>query len=363
MAQPSLRAAGTLRLARPWGGTLRLAGTFLLGSLAVVEGLLRMPVLGPLLPSPGLGTSLPGLEVTVDRLEHLVDADGPPDCLVLGNSFVSYGVDPRALSEGFREETGRSIRCFNAGIAGLSTALAGGMAEVLVGIARPRLVLYLTTARDLLPGVDEPLRPFLATAPWVRQQLGEPSLRGWLAQHSRAYRLATALRRWLDPRAWRAFADEPHRRLMTAEGFVPLETRAMDLGRVVVPPENPLRALTRTGYRVAPEARRGLERLFALRAQGVAVVVVEAPTHPAGLAFLEHGEEDRRAFEGALGEATRAAGVPFWPASLFPDLPPDGWVDPVHMNRRGGAEFGRRLGRRVGRALRAGEIREFPANY
>ena len=301
-----------------------------------------------------MGTSIPQLEFGVSRLETLVARGDRIDCLFLGSSVVSSGVDPLRFADAYAERTGRAIRCFNAGELALPAASAGVIGELFTKLARPRLVIYGTTSRDYIPNVATELRALIDQAPWVRYRLGAMSLRGWLVEHSYAYRQLLPYRLWFDPPAWDLMQRLERASPMTAEGFLPIEASGKDLDRPPAP-DHPLSVAYRD-YRPDPEALAGLDRLLRLRAAGIDVLVVEFPSHPSSIEYGDRGERAYRRFLDAVAGAAAQRQVAFWTAASLPGVPADGWVDQGHMNVRGARAFSAGLGRRVGEAVSRGEL-------
>lgn len=322
-----------------------VACLLLLVLLAVAEVAARTPAVRDALYIPSLGSSSRRFEMQIDGLDRYAGA-AEVECLVLGNSTALMGVDPQALARGHRERTGRDLRCFNFGVSGMTAAAAEAVAPILVKRHRPALLVYVVTARDVGETVDGPL---LANTPWVRYRRGTFSLHGWLADRSAAFRYFLLYRQWLDPRRWPA-ATSPSG--TTAEGFYPIEA-SLPLSPALW--EHTQRAYAEVaGQPLSETELGGFSRLLELSGQGTEIVVVEAPVHPR----LQRWARRHSAFYAEaltrLRETARRQHVRFWRVPTWKVVPADGWLDFVHLNRRGAASFSAWLGARIGAAERGG---------
>jgi type IV secretory pathway VirB3-like protein len=285
-----------------------------------------------------------------DGLERYSAAGSGVDCIVLGNSTALMGVDPEALSRGYRERTGHELRCFNFGVSGMTASAAGAVAPVLLSRYRPSLLVYIVTARDVGESVEGPL---LANTPWVRYQRGTFSLNGWLVEHSSAFRYFLLYRQWLEPSSWPA-ATSPSG--TTAEGFFPIEAS--------LPLSPKLWAHTQRVY--ADVAARppsqveldGFSGVVQLWRSGAQVFVVEAPLHEKLQRWVRHDSTFHADAMAHLRQAARQQHVPFWRVPTWRVIPTDGWADFVHLNRRGAAQFSEWLGARLADAEHDGRLRE-----
>lgn len=343
-----------LRVGAAFGGSLAWVGATLVAALLACELLVRLPALEVRLPPPSLGTAVPQLELLLSRAREMVARDGGIDCLFVGSSVVSCGIDPVVFGASYRAARGGPIRCFNAGQVALSAPHVDLVADLFVSRLHPRLVIFGTTARDYLPGLGPGEAPQLMSSAWVRHRLGQPSLRGWLYEHSEGYRRVASLAAWFDPASWDA-ARRARASRVTSEGYWPVDHVATDLDGPPGWPAERLRELSEAGTWPTAAALAGLERLLALRRGGTEVLVVEVPTHASTLAYLARGAADREAFTAAIADVVRRSGGQFWPYDGEP-MPEEGWSDAGHMNRAGARVFSRRLGRQIGEAVREGRL-------
>ena len=334
------------------GSAARLALAMLAAGAVLLEVLLRTPPVRAHLPVPSLGTPYLYLDQVIARLDVFADA-GRVDCLFMGSCGMASDVDPAVFGAAYGHETGRQIRCFNAGFPGLPAAAAPTMARLLVARYRPALLVYGTLPGDYTPDAAREFGSELDAAPWVRYQLGQPTVRGWLIDHSLAYRTILALRDRLDPARREELRLEdtwPH----TSDlGFLEQRVR---MPHMIQPGSSEQMLQVFAGRDVAPEAISGLSRVLALRGQGVQVLLVALPTHPVLRKEVDGAAESVPALVGRVRAQAGQDGAPFWDAMETGVVPDEDWTDVVHMHLSGAALFSDWLGARVGRAVVQGEL-------
>src|SRR5215470_5938684 len=140
-------AASASRSVPHGGRTIAFALVMLACVAAAAEYLARTERVQAVVLTPRWGTGLPQLEFGLARLDRLA-ADDPLDCLFLGSSVVAAGVDPASFAAAYTRVSGRSIRCFSAGVPALPAAAAGRIADLLVDRYHPALLVYVVLARD-----------------------------------------------------------------------------------------------------------------------------------------------------------------------------------------------------------------------
>ncbi len=315
----------------------------------VAEIAARRPAVRAALHAPSLGSPSRRFELQLDGLDRYAASERRVECLVLGNSTALMGVDPDALSSGYRTRTGQGLRCFNFGVAGMTASAAGAVAPILVNRHRPWLLIYVVSARDVGQSVDGPL---LANTPWVQYRRGRFSFNGWLTEHSAAFRYYLLYRQWLDPLRWPA-ARSPAG--TTPEGFFPLASG--------LPLSPALWAHTQRTYAdivnqppSQPELV-GFSRLLELSGGDTQVVVVEAPAHERLRRWARHATGFYADATAHMRQAARQQRVTFWRVPTWRVVPADGWADFVHLNRRGAARFSEWLGARIAAAVQEGRLK------
>jgi hypothetical protein len=180
----------TLRLNWPAGKTLALAAVMLLMLVGVSELAARAVLawVPATRTMQGYGTNAPDFEIHAALLDREVAEGRPVDCIFLGSSGVKRGLSSSVVEAAYERRTGRKLRCFNLGLAGIERAdYVVQMAEFVAARYRPRLLVLGTTPISAEIRGDPRLIAFL-DSPWLRYYRGAPSLEGWLVEHLRSYR-------------------------------------------------------------------------------------------------------------------------------------------------------------------------------
>jgi hypothetical protein len=333
--------------ARSWRVSVGAAATpflavgLLILVLAAGEVIARSAIVRRCLPAPSVGSPSRLFEVQRADLAALSAAESGVDCIFLGNSLVLFGIDPAAFASEFAAHTGTPVRCFNFAVSAVSASQVAPIAHILAQDYRPRWLIYGLTKRDFNAGDDA--LPIESMA-WVRYRMGEPSLDGWLAEHSLLYGyslMAAGIGR----------ADDPSGRLR--RGYF-AAAPATILGEDDLEPAKAL-LLHQVELPDSEERMHALEHLFDLRSSGLGIVLVEMPVHLAPTQWPQAATIANAAVMDRVKRNAGAAAVPVW--TTPPELiPPDGWLDLWHLNEKGAAAFSRWLGERAAAAVQHGEI-------
>lgn len=312
--------------------------TFLMGSLEIAAQ--RSFVQNRLL-TPGLNSPQPEFEIKLAYLNAFVETHGKVECIFLGSSVVWASINPTTFAETYAAETGETLTCFNFGISALSVVSASEVAEYLVKNYQPRYLFYGMTAGEFVRTEKQAL----LNTDWFSYQQGDFSLKGWLLDHSYAFRYYQRYQNWRFP----DFRQELQV-IQTLEneiwpnGFRPQSQPVLDVRTV------PSRELDGaifeflSDYSIKPESLAGLEKLISLKNR-TELIFLEIPTHPSYIQIFENGEVDYEIFVQTIGLFIRERGLRFWETSrlnLVPDA--DGWYDRNHLTHKGAEIFSRWLG-------------------
>jgi hypothetical protein len=311
----------------------------LIGLLGLAEATSRLSAVRDALKAPSVGSPSRRFELQLNGLDRFVESEGGVDCIVLGNSTVLLGVDPQILAERYRARTGRSLRCFNFGVGGMTAAAAGAVAPILVERYQPRLLVYVVSPRDVGESADGPL---LAQTPWVQYRLGAFTAEGWLVEHSAAFRYYLLYRQWLDPSLWPAAASSggtDRAGFLRAKMQLPLSSGLL---------EHTLRVYSDVARRpLSADALAGFARVLALSGARTRVVVVEAPVHERVRQWAKRSTSFYADATMALRRAAHRQQVVFWRIPTRRVIPADGWTDFVHLSGPGATKFSEWLGARI----------------
>jgi len=212
-------------------------------------------------------------------------------------------------------------------------------APMLVADYRPRALVYAVSAWDVrdterfdgAEGID-----------WLRYRNGTTTVRGWLSEHSAAYRYYLTVRYRLRFSADLVPLLHQLEREIDGDGFLPRQAvfQGTPYGPYDAAPP-PSAALEELGDGVRRLARLAAER-------GARFVVIEVPTpqtaahRPAGGTRLVLDELAAIASREALGFRGVSPG----------EVSPEGFADVSHLNSAGAAAFSERVGVWLGAMLR-----------
>lgn len=350
----------SLHLKWPFGKTFGLSLIVLTLLVGVSEVIFRTDRFQSLLTAPKMGTLIePGHKLV--QLEAATEQEGLINCLILGNSMVDVGFDPKAFAIEYKNRTGQDIRCFNFGIDGLTAASAGPLAHILVQDYRPSLLIYGTDARDYAISRDALETTVILDTPWIQHRQGNPSVEGWLWEHSYLYRYRSHIRNLL-----RFYFEETLRShsiletKITPYGFRPLKTVETNVTISPDPeddsPQNNYYFGLLSNYEMREENLSGLEQIISQNGQNTQVIIVEMPVPSGYFYFFGNGKDDYQRFIDKVSHLAEAYNVLFWQTTTLQMIPDSGWRDYSHLNIEGAKIFSKRLGQQVGQAVLQGKI-------
>ena len=326
---------------RRFGGVLLRAVLIVLVALAAAEGLARLPQVQRAFEVQSLGNYHYQFELKWFQLERYVEANGGVDVLFLGSSLVNSGIEPEALNQAWTAATGEPpLRAFNFGVEGLTIEPNSAVARLLVETYHPRAIVFGTEIRDYAANNGVETAANFLSDPWVQYRLnGKLSLRGWLAEHSAAYRYYLAYRNWM---TWDFAENQSNviRRMdaLTAAGY-DIENRVAEDPHKPPDPADPEDAEAFevfAEYRLAESRRQNLAELLRLHESGEALVlIVEMPVVSEFYQFFPQGAAAHEEFVETVAAMTEAAGSYFLPAMPQEQIPENGYSDRVHVNKFG----------------------------
>lgn len=337
----------------------RLRVVFLTPVLALVivvavvtstEVILRNQHVRAYLPPPSVGSRSRWFEQHLEQLAAFGKKGKRLDCIILGSSMPLAGIDPDVLSATYAERTGVRLDCYDLALPGMRAASAGALGNLLIEDYGPWLILYATTARDVVIRASS---AGLEETPWIQYRSGRFSLDGWLIDHLQTYRYFKLFQSWADPT--RRAAVEM-RFDMSPVGFAARtpETKRRELLERFA--SSRLRVDEKLKAGVSERHMRGLVELLALHGSRAQVVILEMPLYPAFARSLAEDSEDYGRIMKRIGAEAERVGAPFWQTVPLQLVPGTGWMDQWHMSAEGAAVFSRWLGERLADAVEAGEL-------
>jgi hypothetical protein len=333
----------TLAITLPFGQVLPATILVLAGVLGVGELLARNEAVNALLAPPSI-TGDDEIGPRLYQLDRQVAASGRPACIIVGSSQAAVGINPDVLSRAYQAGLGRPLPCFNFGISGLDALGGWRLGAALVRLYHPRLLIWGLSFRDFNDN------PHSLDIPWALYYQGDWSLEGWLEANSQALRYMLTYR---DALRQGAVTVVP----APANGFI-ARTRSVEPAEALKP-DGKVFSLVATWsdhYQILPSELDALKQMVGLNSGEVHIVIVEMPLIPGALAALPNGQTARQTFVDEVRRQTAPKQVPFWLTQDGLDLPPDGWVNVLHLNVRGAEVLSRWIGAQVAAAVRNGAL-------
>lgn len=323
----------TLRITTPFGQTFLRSVLYLLLFCVAFEFFARTPVSRFVFRRESYGSSHPHFETQLANLRDRIARGETVDCIFIGNSQVLYGINPTVVENAYYDKSGNTIHCQNFGLGGLTPLTSGSLARMLIKNFHPSLIVFETGVLDYAASSMEGTDASIMSSPWMKYQLGEFSIDGWLYEYSNGYRLLFGFDRTLK------YIEESDTHI-EADGFSKLEDKSdTPLEDQIKFFDNSLDLLAMTDRQV-----KGLEGLLALNPSQVKIVIIETPTHPVFYATKRKVRNLYPDFENMLSVRASAAGVPLWLTRDVVSLPEDQWHDLAHLNEEGSTYFSRQIG-------------------
>jgi hypothetical protein len=331
------------------GYTLLQAIGFFIVFVALLEGVARTSPISNLLPYESLGNWLYQFEIKWYRLDQYVAHNGGVDVIILGNSLVNTGFDPDVVVQTYYEKTGVRLRVFNFGVDGLTVAPNSINAKLLVEKYHPALLIFVTEMRDYDATNGLETQALFLSDPWLRYQMGNFDLKGWIIDHSLALQHYLPYRNWMRadfPSTFATYLQTYYATSLT--GYEPdfgilREIVAPDPNK---PADNPYFDSSQN-YQIAPSRLERLQAILDLASnEETQIMVLEMPVH---LGFYTYvgGATVHGAFQKTIAEVVQASGGIFLPASEDIKIPLQGRSNLLHLNWQGASILSAYLGEQL----------------
>jgi hypothetical protein len=257
---------------------------------------------------------------------------GPVDVLLAGSSVI-MSLDARRMSAQAK------ARVFNGGIgSGNPTAMGAILEHMYLPIAKPKLVVYAVSPRDMRDSGDAFDQP-----PFFSHRVR--SARAWTWQErvevvAERYSYLLRVRRQLRDLATRG--EQPRGTEIKTDGHGSRIHKGQRLARSL----KGLRAFPADyGYRrryrdYQIDYERGHARQLVSLIQrnsslGIRTILVKVPLSPAGMSLFDHPDADYRLYSQALKRVARRTHVELYDAHHDLQLPNEDFFDADHMGARG----------------------------
>ena len=303
-------------------------------------------------------------EIKWFKLQDYVRRNGGVDVLLIGNSMVNTGIDPKVLAREYEERTGQALRIFNFGVEGLTVAPNSDLVNVLVEEFNPGTILFVTEMRDYtaLNGLEVE-QQFLADE-WLNAQVtGSDTPRTWLKDRS------TALQKLLPLRNW-SRSDFLDNFLMTIRRYGDTTALGYEADRntgedIPVPPD-PNEPKEQENFALfsnyAMDAGRlaDLEQILSIADTEHVIFVTELPIYPTYFVYFG-GEEVHAQTLATLESVVAQNGGVFLPPLAWELIPLEGRVDHHHLNFLGAPLYSELLAEQLADACQSGQGCLLPA--
>jgi hypothetical protein len=315
----------TLGLRWPFGRVALHALGLLAAFCLLVELLVRMPGAESVLPDESYGSSHAHFNTQLSRIRARVQQDGRLDCIFMGDSQVLHDIDPALVEAQLSGRLNRPVRCQNFGLGGMSLLGADQLARILIERFQPRVVVLGVSELSFIHSSMDSSGLSIFSSPWVQQQLGKPSLDGWLFENSSAYRHylgATA-------RVFDNFVQNPE---IQPDGYSVkfADKSTMSLADQVVYFKQYYSRPT-----VSQSHLDAFGEMLALDSARTRIAVVEMPIDPQYFSLNKPLQRHFDEYRQRLQQTALAAGISVWLTQDSLKLPEDAWHDLIHLARPG----------------------------
>ena len=346
---------GTLQIVSPFGRTIWLTLLFLLLLGWAAEWVARSGFLQGQLTPPKMGSAHFQLGHKLTLLDALVKKNGSVDCIALGSSMIDVGFDPEAFEQGYRQVSGKDIRCFDFGIDASSAVSAAALAEILVEDYHPHLLIFGTDARDYAVRSADRDAAVILESPWIQYRQGKLSLEGWLLEHSYLYRYRQHVGRLIrfnfSGTLWSQTKSDF---LILPNGFTPMSKVGTYINRPPAAGDSSFEVTYYThifsSYQMLNENVVALDSILSHHGSETQVLVLEMPVSDGLYFFFGDGHADYNKFVSQVSKLASLYHVPFWRTEPLDLIPDDGWSDYSHLNTKGAKILSMWLGRKVAEA-------------
>lgn len=291
-------------------------------------------------------------EIKWFKLEDYVKANGGVDVIILGSSMVNTGIDPVYVARQYRSITGQRVRVFNFGVEGLTIAPLSRLAQILKDRYHPAAIIVYTEMRDYVEENQNSTEVQFLENPWIRQQLGAPSLESTLIENSQLLQHILPLRGWQRSDFMDTYFMNLRRmKETTSMGYEADLSIDTSLSFMESPdpndPEQKKKFELYADFTIAEDRKQDLVNILSLQDENTRVIVTEIPVYPTYYTYFG-GESVHSQYEKDLAAIVTKAGGVFIPAFSYSLIPIRGRADNHHLNYLGAPIYSRALGDRLG---------------
>ncbi len=322
-------------------------------------------------PFQAYGTNHIQFELQLNDLHNFVQKNGAPDCFILGNSQSLRSVDPQVFNQAYQDQTGKNIRCYNFSVVGANISTTYLFSKILIQQYHPRLLILGTSFLDYTESRENRNDPRFEENAWLDYQLGKASLKGWLIDHSYAFRLLQLISYGAPEHLDYTSVNKEIRmwkNQLTAYGYG-RSSEVMDLSQPAPGSfaKNFIELFGKFG--TSDWNITSLEDILRLGDdKNIQTLIVEMPYDVSLMDFRDANDrplpEDAKIkqfvlqINAQIQEIADRYHTPFWQTSQLEIFPADGWHDRYHLNKNGSPVFSQWLAEQMATAVADGQMKD-----
>lgn len=297
---------------------------------------------------PSYGFNDAHYDIQLGLLAKYEDKYGQIDCIFLGSSQVFRGINPDIVSQVYEDETGESFHCFNMGHFGMWSYGAERLAKYIIAEYAPRYLIYGVSPIALNARSD--FDDGLVNSDWIDYTYNDSNRKGWLIEHSSAYRTYLRYQNWLAPDNGTAMQDvENIKDSFSDNGHIPGNFTREDVNLPPNPRLDP-------NYPMALQLEAFKYFLDPSQHGSTQVILLGLPLQTD---YPAEFPDKMNSYLDIIETEIRPADVLFWDAHSSPNFANELWVDRVHLNESGSI----RLSYWVGMQMASWEQAGYPADF
>ena len=317
--------------------------------LGLLESLAGTNLLNRVFKTRSVGNYHTQFEIKWFALQDYVQKYHGVDVVFLGNSMVNTGIDPVQFEDTYYSLSGEKLRVFNFGVEGLTVEPLSVLAQLINERYHPGTIILVTEMRDYIAGNGAEVTAQFMDNPWMRYQMGIPSLEGYLIEHTSFIKYLLAWRNWSSAN----FLDDLRTVIyrqgnVTPQGYEPDENQAVfDPSQpMVIDPTQRDKFQLAANFEIDPSRALNLQEIMSLNTTGTHTIVTEMPVYPTYFSYF--GPDSVRAqYLQDLGAMVEKAGGVFVPAVSYDLIPLHGRVDDHHLNALGAPIYSELLAKQL----------------
>lgn len=288
-----------------------------------------------------------GYDAGDEQIVHflaLQDENWLPDCIIIGNSFAQTGINPEIFSKAFREQTGRSIDCFNFGADASSASSSAIFATLAARTSRLSLIIWGTQANQFFQSnASHRAEDLFSDLPFIAYITGQFNTEGWIQENIRTVTFLKKIAHTIFPvdqsaQATRKDTIRPSVSRRIEKGYAPLSFYRDDSTLFMTEVENLFH-----DNEANLKDYEAFYRLIALsQSENIDLIMVEMP--------ISQPPEFIQAKVNDVADLAREQSVPFLSTVGLPDFSPGAYADRSHLHISGSYLFSDWLGTQIGQA-------------